>query len=154
MKPTVAGGAAVASAILVAACSSSSHGTSTADTTARQPSATSSPAGAPTTGAPHLTATVYNCGGGAYEPATLLIVCGVDSTMATGVTWTSWSASGASGRGDVALSGHPAEPASLELRDVVTTTSGPQFSELTLTWSGASPDGHPSDTFHLATAAA
>lgn len=152
MRAAVAGGTAVASAILVAACSSGPHGAGSGATTGTAPATSKGSGGAPTTAAPRLTPTVYNCGGGAYEPATLLIVCGVDTTMATGVEWATWTSSAASGKGNVAVTGHPPQPASLALRNVVTTSTGPQFSVLTVTWTGASPDGHPSDTFHLTTA--
>lgn len=99
--------------------------------------------------------TVFDCGGGAYEPKTLLVVCGVATTTVTDVTWTSWTASGATGSGMVNLrgSGHPASaPATLALSDVVQTGNGPQFSVLRVTWTATSPDGHPSDQFKLAVA--
>ena len=140
-----------ASALVVAACSSGSQAV-TAPSTLTVPAATpgSSTGPGPASGTA-LTPTVFDCGGGAYEPATLLIVCGVGSTMATGVKWSSWSGSAATGNGSVALAGHPAQPATLALASVVSTANGPQFSVLTVTWTGTSPDGHPTDTFHLAT---
>jgi hypothetical protein len=97
--------------------------------------------------------TVPNCGGGAYEPHTLLIVCGVGTTMATGVNWASWTATSAQGNGTVHLdsSGRSVSvPAGLLLDHVVSGTDGPQYSVLTVTWTGPSPDGHPTDTYHLA----
>lgn len=104
---------------------------------------------------PTAVPTVFNCGGGAYEPKTLLVVCGIASTHVTDVAWTSWTGSGATGTGTVHLSAsgnHASAPASLELSKVVQTGNGPQFSELTVTWTGTSPDGHPTDQFHLAVA--
>jgi hypothetical protein len=114
-------------------------------------SPTSSGSTTPTTVAGQLP-TVPNCGGGAYEPHTLLIVCGVGTTMATGVAWSSWTTSAAAGKGDVHLTtmGHQVTaPANLQLSDVRFGTSGPQFTLLRVTWTGPSPDGRPSDTFNL-----
>jgi hypothetical protein len=136
-------------AVSVAACSSSARTGTAAPTTstATQTVPTSAPivnGQAPT---------VFDCGGGAYEPATLLVVCGIATTMVTGVKWTSWTSTAASGSGSVHLTGHaqPA-PADLALSAVVSTPHGPQFSVLTVTWTGPSPDGKPSDVFDLAVA--
>jgi hypothetical protein len=120
------------------------------------PAATTNPAppaspAAPTTTAPTLP-TVPNCGGGAYEPKTLLIACGSGATMATDVAWRSWQPAAASGTGTVHLqvNGHPvAAAAALMLSRVVNGPVGPQFTVLTVTWTGAAPDGNPSDTYHL-----
>jgi len=129
------------------------------------PSPTASTAAPVTTVAPTATATapqttsagqvptVPDCGAGAFEPATLIIVCGTSSTLATGVHWTSWGAGSAAGAGNVQLaaSGHTSiAPARLELSEVAEGTTGPQFTKLVVTWTGPSPDGHASDTFHLA----
>ncbi|MGH9055085.1 MAG: hypothetical protein ACRDYY_04360 [Acidimicrobiales bacterium] len=121
---------------------------------------TVAPAGASTSSAPPATTvagqvpTVPDCGAGAFEPATLHIVCGVDTTMATGVTWQSWGATAAEGTGTVRLasagmSGSGA--ARLSLSQPVSDTLGTQFSRLTVTWTGKSPDGHHSDVFRLGT---
>ncbi|HET9077044.1 MAG TPA: hypothetical protein VFN68_08930 [Acidimicrobiales bacterium] len=110
---------------------------------------------APPTSLSQQVPTVFNCGGGAYEPKTLLVVCGVATTTATGISWTSWTGSGATGSGTVNLSGssgHGSGPATLKLSKVVQTGNGPQFSLLDVTWTGSSPDGHPSDQFKLAVA--
>lgn len=109
---------------------------------------------APTTrpAAPGLTPTVPNCGGGAFEPKTLLIVCGGAVTVATGVAWSSWGAQSAAGTGTVEVSprGRPVGAAArLLLSQVRAGSSGPQFTLLTVTWTGSSPDGHPSDVYHL-----
>lgn len=107
------------------------------------------------TSVPGPVPTVFDCGGGAYEPKTLLVVCGVATTNATNVTWTSWTSTGATGSGTVNLaeSGHHGSaPATLELSKVVQTGNGPQFSVLDVTWTGPSPSGHPSDQFQLAVA--
>jgi hypothetical protein len=96
--------------------------------------------------------TAPNCGGGAYKPSTLLIVCGTSTTMATGVEWGSWTTTEARGNGTVhiALGGRSvSSPAALVLDHVVTSADGPQYSVLTVTWAGPSPDGRPTDTYHL-----
>jgi len=96
--------------------------------------------------------TVPNCGGGAFKPATLFIVCGGSPTMATGVSWSDWGRESALGQGDVHLVVAGQElvaPARLQLSDPVAGPTGPQFSRLLVIWSGPSPDGHPSDSYHL-----
>jgi hypothetical protein len=104
-----------------------------------------------TTIAPHLP-TVPNCGGGAFEPTRLLIVCGSATTMATGVTWRAWGSSQASGSGTVEMpvNGQPTSaPATLTLGDVVDGAVGPQFTVLTVTWTAAAPDGRRQDVYRL-----
>jgi hypothetical protein len=98
--------------------------------------------------------TVPNCGGGAYEPKTLLIVCasGAAATRATGVSWAAWGQSDAHGSGTVMLEVDgqaTSSPATLDLGTVVTGPVGPQFTVLTVTWQGSSPDGKAQDTYHL-----
>jgi hypothetical protein len=95
--------------------------------------------------------TVFNCGGGAFEPARLIVVCGVASTMATSVKWTAWGSTVATGSGLLHLQSSSV-PAKLVLSEPVDTPQGPQFSKLTVTYTGASPDGHASDQFRLAVA--
>jgi hypothetical protein len=138
-------------AVMLSGCSSGGHAAIGGAPTASAASAPAPTMSSPST-SPAVTPTVFDCGGGAYKPATLLIVCGVDSSVATGVRWADWSASGATGEGSVALTGHAAAPADLRLGSVVSTSGGPQFSSLTVTWTGPSPDGHPTDTFRLDTA--
>jgi hypothetical protein len=105
----------------------------------------------PTTVA-HQLPTVPDCGGGAFKPATLLIVCGTGGTMATGVTWRSWGTATATGSGTVHLQVHgraATAAATLLLSRVVAGSVGPQFTRLTITWTGMSPDGRPQDTYQL-----
>lgn len=114
--------------------------TSTASTTTSVPQA-------------ELAVTVPDCGSGAYRPPTLLIVCGSGGIIATDLRWTTWNDTAATASGVVHLKiggvQHDA-PAALRLSDVSRSADrGPQFSLLTVTWSGASPDGHPSDTYRL-----
>lgn len=142
----------VAAAVLAGCSGSSSHrgGVSVVNPSPSQTVTTASP-----TSLAQQVPTVFDCGGGAYEPATLLVVCGVATTTATGVKWSSWTASGAAGSGTVNLSGsagHGSGPADLKLGKVVPTGNGPQFSQLDVTWTGPSPDGHPTDRFSLAVA--
>jgi hypothetical protein len=152
MRVAAGVGVVVAAAVLVTGCSSSRPGASSGPTSGAVPTTEAGrPAGSAPTTTPPLTPTAYNCGAAAYEPATLLIVCGVGTSMATGVKWSDWTSTSASGHGEVAVTGRPPHPASLRLGSVVATGAGPQFSLLTVTWSGTSPDGHPADTFHLDT---
>ena len=133
-------------------CGGSGHGTAVRSI---NPSSAQTVTTTPATSEPQAVPTVFDCGGGAYEPKTLLVVCGVASTNVTNVTWTSWTATGAAGSGTVNLAGsghHASAPAALSLSTVVQTGNGPQFSQLRVTWSGTSPDGHPVDQFHLAVA--
>jgi hypothetical protein len=119
--------------------------------TTEAPAATTTRA-APTTAATTRLPTVPNCGGGAYEPRTLLIVCGSGATMATDVAWRSWQPAAASATGTVHLQVNGrtvAAPAVLMLSEVVNGPVGPQFTLLTVTWTGAAPDGKPSDAYHL-----
>ena len=105
----------------------------------------------PTTAVDQLP-TVPNCGGGAYKPETLLIVCGTGTTMATGVSWRSWAPTAASGSGTVHLQVNGqsvSAPAALLLSDVVKGPVGPQYTLLTVTWTGTRPDGNARDTYHL-----
>ena len=98
--------------------------------------------------------TVPDCGAGAYKPATLVMVCGVGTTLATGLTWSTWTTTSASGQGTVHLnvSGRPATgTANLRLDHVADRGAGPQYTVLTVTWIGASPDGRPADVYHLGT---
>lgn len=150
--------AGLVGAAAVAGCSSS-HPTTSASVSTPPLSSTlttltssSSPgSSSPTTVAGQLP-TVANCGGGAYEPHTLLIVCGVGTTMATGVTWSSWTATSALGTGDVHLTAGGRQvtaPADLRLSDVRNGSTGPQFTILTVTWTGASPDGKPVETYDM-----
>jgi hypothetical protein len=72
--------------------------------------------------------------------------------MATGVTWRSWGQSTASGSGrvQVSVNGRAVSvPATLLLTNVVNGPVGPQFTRLTVTWTGPPPDGRSQDTYVL-----
>lgn len=141
-------GATLAGGLGLAACGSSSHpvgvGTTTMVTTA-----STVPVTTPTS--VHMP-TVSECGGGAYKPTTLLIGCSGGTTTVTGISWTSWSSSAASGTGTVHLQvgGKPVQAAAhLTLGTVVSGSVGPQFTRLTVSWIGTSPDGHSQDSYSL-----
>lgn len=154
------GGATVlAVAVLALAGCGSGAGTTVGGpaTTPSTPAVTSTgppPSTGPTqTLGPGQLPTVSDCGGGAYKPSTLLVVCGVDTTMATGVTWTAWTVTAARGTGLVHLkvAGRAVTAmARLDLSGIRGGANGPQFSHLEITWTGPSPDGHPADAYSLA----
>jgi hypothetical protein len=143
---------------VLAACGSSRPDTAavgtSSNTAAPTTPATVAQAGMPATTVAHLLPTAPNCGGGAYKPATLLIVCasGDAAVMATGVTWRSWGTTAALGSGTVhvVVHGQPAaRPATLSLGGVTNGPVGPQFTQLTVTWIGPSPTGALRDSYHL-----
>lgn len=146
----VGASALVAAAAVLGGCGGSG-GSRTAVSTV-SPSVSQTVVTAPPTSLSQLVPTVFDCGGGAYEPKTLIVVCGVATTTVTGISWTSWTAGGASGSGTVNLAGsagHGSGAADLALAEVVQTGNGPQFSQLKVTWTATPPDGHPTDTFKL-----
>ena len=162
----------VAASACLAACGSSQSGVDTINPSqgagATLPSASTVPPGSTLPVSPSTTGpggqaavvpTVFDCGGGAYEPTTLLVTCANATkdatTLVTGVTWTSWSATSASGRGTVHLivGGKPvAAAASLKLSGVEQTSNGLQFATIELTWVGTSPNGNPTEQLPLAVA--
>jgi hypothetical protein len=144
-------------AVILTGCGSSRHDTAAVGSGSNA-GATTAPtaaqAGMPATTVAHQLPTAPNCGGGAYKPATLLIVCGSGdaAVMATGVTWRSWGTTAALGTGTmhVMVHGQPAaRPATLSLSGVRSGMVGPQFTQLTVTWIGSSPTGAPAVTYHL-----
>jgi hypothetical protein len=98
--------------------------------------------------------TAPDCGGGAYQPATLLIVCasGAAAVSASGVTWRSWGPAAAVGSGTVHLvvHGRPiAQAATFIVTAVRAGPVGPQFTQLVITWTGPSPTGSPRASYQL-----
>lgn len=73
--------------------------------------------------------------------------------MATAIQWTVWGTTEASGTGTVHVAVGGSEEtgaAKLELSDVSERgNNGPQFSRLTVTWIGRSPDGLPTESYQL-----
>jgi hypothetical protein len=157
-RRAAAGLAAGLVAALLTGCGSARHDTSavvSASPTSALPgrAASTVPPATPTTVAGQVP-TAPNCGGGAYRPTTLLIVCasGAAAVMATGVTWRFWGSAAAEGSGTVhmVVHGQPtARPARLTLTGATRGPVGPQFLQLTVTWIGASPTGRPEALFHL-----
>lgn len=147
-------------ALLLASCGSSqtpvtkinpTQGTVTIET----PTSTTGEAGSQSQTVP----TVFDCGGGAFEPKTLLVTCANAAkdatTTVTGITWTSWSSTNASGTGTVHLyvaGKQVSAAATLSLGTVKQTPNGLEFSSLAITWTGPSPDGQPNLTLPLAIA--
>lgn len=114
----------------------------------------------PTTVAGQATTVVADCGSGAYRPARIIVTCTSTGMVATQIQWSSWSTSGASGTSVVevnpcqptcAASGDKPYNARLDLSGRVSTSSGPRFSRLTLTWIGTPPFGQPSNSYQLPT---
>ena len=151
---------AVMMAVALAGCSSGGTRAATPPATALKPSAATVVTVPPTSVAGGgVVPTVFNCGGGAYKPSTLLVTCGdvamSEVTTVMGAEWASWTAAGATGHGTVSakVDGRKVQgPAQVTLSSVVTTENGPQFSSLLVTWTGSSPDGHPTDHFAVTTA--
>lgn len=141
---------AVSAAGAAAACNSTEQ-VRTAPTVPA--TSTTAPTPGPAVTSPSLEATVPDCGAGAYRPSTLLIVCSTGGTMATGIRWTAWGTTAATGTGTVHLAVGGSEQtgsAKLELSDVSERgNNGPQFTRLTVTWIGRSPDGRASDSYQL-----
>lgn len=138
--------------------STASAPTSAAPTTAA--TTTTGPAPSSSTVAGQATTVVADCGAGAYRPARIIVTCANTGVIATQIQWSTWSSSGA--RGTSVVEVNPCKPtcaassdkpysARLQLSDPVSTSSGPRFSLVTLTWSGASPYGQPSNSYQLPT---
>jgi hypothetical protein len=92
------------------------------------------------------------------EPASISVACADNGIGAKDLTWQSWSATSAAGSGQVwenDCTPNCAEgtinlyPASISLSDVMSSRDGPTFTMMTATYSGAEPNGHPTDTFML-----
>jgi hypothetical protein len=154
----------VFSVALLAACGGG-HPTSLLSQTHEQAPTTSAPQSSPgsTTTAPvkpEQATLVANCGGGAYQPTTLIVACQTSGTMVTDIVWSSWTGQMAHGRGLVNQPNCPPAcstnnagqfPAELTLASPVPSSRGVEFSELTVAWTASSPDGHPTHTYHLPT---
>jgi hypothetical protein len=92
------------------------------------------------------------------EPSSIIVACADAGIGARGLTRSTWTSSGASGSGDVwqndctpnCANGVVKDyPASITLSDVQPTSDGPAFTVLTATYSGAEPNGNPTDTYRL-----
>ena len=92
------------------------------------------------------------------EPSTITLACADDGIGAQDLTWTTWTSTGASGSGtvwendctpDCASGTFHDFPATIALSDVRSSPDGPAFSVLTAIYSGAEPNGLPTETFQL-----
>ena len=175
----LAAGAALMAALALGACGSSSTtvgagGSTTSSTGSGASSSTASiPSGTQTTVATTAptssttagglaTEVVSDCATGAYKPARIVATCPTTKVVVTDISWTTWTASAASGTASAQVDGCQPTcaaqsavpyPATVALSDPVSSARGPRFSRLTLTWSGKGPFGHPSDAYALVTSA-
>lgn len=147
-------GCLLAGGLVAAACSSTTQVRSAPTTAVTSTSVADSTSTSSTVA---LQTTVPDCGSGAYRPATLLVTCVSGGITVTGIQWGAWGPSGASGVGTVHMTvggRQESDQADLSLsKPANTADNGPQFTVLTLTWIGRSPDGHPTDTYQLGSAA-
>jgi hypothetical protein len=92
------------------------------------------------------------------EPSSIIVACGDGGIGAQDLVWSTWTSGGASGSGEVWQNDCTPDcangvvnhyPASITLSDVQPSSDGPAFTVLTATYSGAEPNGHPTDTYRL-----
>jgi hypothetical protein len=92
------------------------------------------------------------------EPSSIIVACADAGIGVQGLDWSSWTSTGASGSGqvwwndctpDCATGTINHYPASIALSDVEPSSDGAAFSVLTVSYTGAEPEGKPVDTFHL-----
>jgi len=92
------------------------------------------------------------------EPPSIIVACADAGIGVQGLTWSRWTSTAASGSGqvwwndctpDCATGTVHHYPASVALSDVQPSPGGAAFSVLTVTYTGAEPDGKPVDTFQL-----
>jgi len=168
-------------ATLLASCASNSASpgraaqhhavTTTSRALARTGSTTSVPAA--TTTVPSSTTTSLPSGPGVLanctapppqslqvEPSSITVACADAGIGAKDLVWSSWTATTATAGGEVwendctpTCAGGTIKlyPASITLSSVQATRDGPAFTAMTATYSGAEPNGHPTDTFGLET---
>jgi hypothetical protein len=120
-------------------------------------SATTSTTVAPTTTAAPVDV-IANCTSATYEPATIILACGDGGVSATQISWNSWGATSATGTSvikanlcnpDCAQGSTGSFPAAITLSGVTSGPSGQIFSTLTASFSGASPNGSPTESYSL-----
>jgi hypothetical protein len=162
--------AGIVAVLAVGGCGRSGSGPSAAPiaTTAPAPTGTAVPATVVTTPVPSTTTSVGtgqpvivdDCGGGAYKPTTLFIICGQAKLTATEIKWSSWTAEQAEGTAIMSVivcqpscsQGHEELlAAKLTLTNPKPSSRGLEFSSVTIAWSSTSPDGRPVDTYPLRT---
>jgi hypothetical protein len=120
-------------------------------------SATTSTTVAPTTTAAPVDV-IANCTSATYEPATIILACGDGGVSATQISWSAWGATSATGTSiikanlcnpDCAQGSTGSFPATITLSGVTSGASGQIFSTLTASFSGASPNGNPTESYSL-----
>ncbi|MBO0747974.1 MAG: hypothetical protein J2O47_06480, partial [Acidimicrobiaceae bacterium] len=92
-------------------------------------------------------------------PPTIILACGDGSSVATQIRWNSWGPTTATGTAVIvqnlcnpncAQGSNGSFPASITLSEVrAVGTNGPLFSNLTASFSGASPTGTPTESYVL-----
>lgn len=141
--------------------------------TAAAPSAPASPTGtaAPPAAAPTPTATaladagvVSACDAPPHllsrEPSVIILACADAGIGVQDLTWTSWTASSATGQGvlwenecvptaSCGASKYSRYPVAVTLSAVKASAQGPWFSRLTVTWKDGRPPNQTPDTFSL-----
>jgi hypothetical protein len=156
--------------LITAACGASSPGTATTPAASTPaPAATtllpSSPVG-PASSAPApaaLPGVVAECTSPppyrlSTRPSVVVLACADDGLGVQNMTWTTWAAAAATGEGkfwqklcqpNCATGKLGYYPVAVMLSSVRTSSQGPWFSRLTVTWEGSRPPGSTPDTFSL-----
>ncbi len=101
---------------------------------------------------------IADCQSAAYEPTTIILACGDGGVSATLIAWNSWGPTTATGTAVIranlcnpncAQGSTGSFPAAITLSGVIDGPSGQVFSTMTADYSGASPNGGPTETFSL-----
>lgn len=92
------------------------------------------------------------------EPPSIVLACGDGNAGVKDMSWSSWTATSATGTGDVYLNDCTPNcaggtfhdyPATITLSDVVGGPAGRLFSNMHAVYSGAGPQGHSTDDFEV-----
>jgi hypothetical protein len=92
------------------------------------------------------------------EPSSITVACADNGIGAEDLTWSTWSAAGATAAGEVwendctpscATGMIKLYPASITLSDVRPSRDGPTFTAMTAAYRGPEPNGRATDTFGL-----
>lgn len=92
------------------------------------------------------------------EPSSITVACADDGIGAQNLTWSTWSAADATAVGEVWENDCTPDcaggtiklyPASITLSNVQPSRDGPTFTAMTASYTGAEPNGRPTDTFGL-----
>jgi hypothetical protein len=159
--------------LLTAACGASSTGTATTPPAASAPAPTT-PAASPAASSPvppassapataALPGVIAECTSPppyrlSTRPSVIVLACADDGLGVQNLTWTTWAAAAATGEGKLwqklcqpncATGKLGYYPVAVMLSSVRTSSQGPWFSRLTVTWEGSRPPGSTPDTFGL-----